>query len=90
MTTQQMGRWSQFAELNEEDQRVFKLGIQGIIGVHYTPLEVSHRSISGEHFAFFCNATTTSFPENTFPAMVTMFRAVGGKITRSEIRRIEY
>ncbi|NMU18513.1 hypothetical protein HKA97_00780, partial [Vibrio parahaemolyticus] len=54
MSTQMAGGWSPFHELTAENKEVFAKGIEGFVGVKYSPLVVATQVVAGQNYAFFC------------------------------------
>lgn len=51
------GGWSTFSsDIDEEQLKVFKAAMEGILGVHYTPVAVAQQVVAGMNYQFFCNA----------------------------------
>jgi hypothetical protein len=68
MSTQMAGGWSPFNELKAEDKEVFAKGIEGFVGVKYSPLVVATQVVAGQNYAFFCNAEVVYPGAQPYPA----------------------
>jgi len=51
-----LGGWSEYtAPISAEDMKVFNEAVQGLLGVHYTPVAVAKQVVAGMNYSFFCN-----------------------------------
>ncbi|EJL6793309.1 hypothetical protein [Vibrio alginolyticus] len=90
MSTQMAGGWSPFHELTAENKEVFAKGIEGFVGVKYSPLVVATQVVAGQNYAFFCNAEVVHPGAQPYPAMVHMFSDLEGKVGITHIERLNY
>lgn len=90
MSTHMVGGWSPFHELTEENKEVFAKGIEGLVGVKYSPLVVATQVVAGQNYAFFCNAQVVYPGAQPYPAMVHMFSDLDGNVGITHIERLDY
>ncbi len=50
------GGWSHFVPLTKQDKAVFNEAMKGMVGVGYTPLEVSKQIVNGTNYKYLCEA----------------------------------
>ncbi len=85
------GSWTPFeTKITTDELTIFKNATNPILGVGYTPLAVSTQVVSGVNYSFFCNATVATPTENTYAALVEVYRQPDGSIHLTEIRKVEY
>lgn len=82
------GGRSSFVELTEEDRKVFKEAMAGILGVDYTPEKVSKQIVHGTNYYFFCYGNPVTSEPGKFPAIVRIHAPLPGegaaKVTKIE------
>ena len=83
-----LGGWSPFAVLKEEDKKVFDEAMEGFVGVKYEPEKVSKQIVNGTNYRFFCYGAPTTLGAHTFPAIVKIYAAPGGKAQNTAIERV--
>ena len=90
MEENKAGGYSSARALEAHDKEVFDKALGGIVGVSYTPEQVSTQIVAGTNYRFFCKYTTaTALPEAGI-AIVTIFEELpvyGGKVTVTDITR---
>lgn len=89
MATQELtvGGWTAYGPLTPEDQKVFDEAIKGIIGVDYTPKEVSTQVVAGVNYRYICNASVPP-AEVVWQAVVEIFAPLDGAPYVVSIHRI--
>mgnify|MGYP003579581385 CR=1 FL=1 len=81
------GGWTKYHKLTPEDEVVFKEATQGLVGVKYTPQEVSTQVVAGTNYRYRC---TASIPpaQVIWEAIVEIFKPLDGKPYITSIHRI--
>lgn len=82
-----VGGWSPYGPLTPEDKEVFSQAMNGFVGVHYTPKEVSKQVVAGMNYRFKCDASLPSQPA-IWEAIVEIFQPLDGKPYITAIHRI--
>lgn len=83
-----LGGWSPFEALKEEDKKVFDEAMEGFVGVKYEPEKVSKQIVNGTNYRFFCYGVPATLGAHTFPAIVKIYAAPGGKAQITAIERV--
>lgn len=82
------GGRSPFVELTEEDRKVFKEAMVGVLGADYTPEKVSKQIVHGTNYYFFCYGNPVTSEPGKFPAIVRIYAPLPGegevKVTKIE------
>ncbi|WP_299122181.1 hypothetical protein [uncultured Tenacibaculum sp.] len=52
-----VGGWSPYTALTPEDRKVFDEAMAGLVGVNYTPEQVSKQVVAGINYRFKCEAS---------------------------------
>lgn len=68
------GGWSQWKQVDEETLQVFNEAMQGLVGVKYTPLEVSYQVVAGMNYKYKCNAQVVYLGTKPYVALVEIFK----------------
>lgn len=89
METQELllGGWTKYHALTPENQKVFDIAIKGIIGVNYTPKEVSTQVVAGVNYRYRCNASVPP-SEVVWEAIVEIYAPLEGAPYVVSIHRI--
>jgi len=89
MATQELtvGGWTAYHPLTPADQKVFDEAMKGIIGVIYTPKEVSTQVVAGVNYRYRCNASVPP-SEVVWEAIVEIFAPLEGAPYVVSIHRI--
>lgn len=85
---QLVGAWTEFRDLNAEDQKVFKTALEGHVGVKYTALLVATQVVNGTNYCFDSTGEITNATKTKIAALVYALKATDGHISLSEIKRI--
>lgn len=85
METQKVGGWTPFAPVTKEEEKIFNKAIQGIIGVKYTPEQVSHQIVAGTNYRFICKAVSATNPPREYYASVSFHITPDGNIENFNI-----
>lgn len=80
MDTQKVGGWTPFAPVTKEEEKIFNKAVQGIVGVKYTPEQVSHQIVSGTNYRFICKAVSSTNPPREYYASVSFYIKPDGEI----------
>lgn len=82
-----VGGWTLYHPLTPEDQLVFDEALNGFVGVHYEPFEVSTQLVNGTNYRFKCDA---SIPPSDviWQAIVEIYKPINGKPHIVSITRI--
>lgn len=85
-----VGGWTPFSELKEEDRKVFKEALKGLVGVEYTPESVSKQLVNGTNYRFFCYGNPLTAEPGKFPAIVKIYAPLpgGGESLLTKIERV--
>jgi len=65
-----VGGWSQWKLIDDESQAIFNKALSGLIGIDYTPIEVSEQVVAGMNYKFKCDAQVVSPGAQPYKAMV--------------------
>lgn len=74
-----VGGWSSFGVVTEADYEVFTKAMHNIIGVDYTPLEVSTQVVNGVNYRFYCDSKIPMPGATSQKAMVHIYQPIDGK-----------
>lgn len=85
MDTQNVGSWTPFAPVTKEEEKIFNKATQGIIGVKYTPEQVSHQLVAGTNYRFICKAVSATHPLREYYASVSFWVKLDGEIANFNI-----
>ena len=82
-----LGGWTPYHKLTAEDRAVFDEAMKGLIGVTYTPEEVSTQVVAGTNYRFKC---TASMPpsEVVWEAIVEIYAPLTGSPVVTGITRL--
>lgn len=75
----QYGGWSDFRELNAEDQELFNKVMGRIMGVGYKPLQVATQLVAGMNYCFQCEAKSVTNPPQRYNVQITIFAPLPGR-----------
>jgi len=70
-----LGGWTPFRPLDENCMNVFNEAICNLIGVNYTPIEVSTQVVNGINYRFRCDAKCTSPNAPTYQCTIEVYQA---------------
>ncbi|NBF09775.1 hypothetical protein [Pseudomonas sp. Fl4BN1] len=89
MTAQEhfVGGWTPYHPLTSEDKKVFEEAIAGVIGVKYTPKEVSSQVVNGTNYRYQTEATLPGSP-GSWKAIVEIYAPTKGKPHVTQIIRV--
>lgn len=73
------GGWSDYRNLQQEDQELFNKVIGGFVGVDYKPLKVATQIVAGLNYCFLCEATSVTNPPKNYHVQITIFAPLPGK-----------
>jgi hypothetical protein len=82
------GGWSHFAPLNKEDKAVFNEAMKGMVGVGYTPLEVSKQIVNGINYKYICEAQVVYPGAKKSIVIVDIYAPINGAPTVSKISTV--
>lgn len=85
MDTQKVGGWTSFAPVTKEDEKIFNKATQGILGVKYTPEQVSHQLVAGTNYRFICKAVSSTNPPREYYASISFWVKLDGEIENFNI-----
>lgn len=72
-----LGGWSAWAPLDAASKNVFEQAINGMVGVSYTPEEVSKQIVAGTNYMFRCIAKPATLNPIEYKALVEIFQPLG-------------
>lgn len=81
-----VGEWTAYQKLTQEDRDVFNEALQGFVGVQYTPEAVSTQVVAGKNYRFQSKAQQPGAPA-TWNATVEIHKPLQGKAYISQIIR---
>ena len=84
-----VGGWTPNRPLEEEDRKLFEQALNGLVGVKYTPLEVSTQIVAGTNYHFICHAEMMTATPVIFYAKVCIFKPLNEKPCIMQIIRLE-
>lgn len=85
-STLTLGGWTTYAALTQQETDIFKTATAGLLGVKYTPKEVSKQVVAGTNYRFKC---TTSIPHfGPGEALVEIFQPLEGEPYITDIKRM--
>lgn len=73
-----LGGWSPYRKPTAEDLKIFNEATNGIVGVSYTPLEVSTQVVSGMNYKFICEARPAVVAPIVYKATVQIYAPLEG------------
>lgn len=79
MSNAVLGGWSPYTKPTEEELKIFEEATSGLIGVEYTPLEVSSQVVAGMNYRFLCNARPVIVAPIEYKATVQIHAPLEGK-----------
>lgn len=83
------GGWSEYtAEITPDQQNVFNQAMEGVLGVHYTPVAVSQQVVAGMNYRFFCNAQGVYPGAEAEAAIVSIYAGINEQPVVTGIERI--
>lgn len=82
------GGWSVFDDLDDNDKKILDEALGGFLGVKYEALKVSRQIINGTNYRFFCTGTIASKGNETFPAIVKVYKPIYGDAVVTGIERV--
>lgn len=85
MDTQKVGGWTPFAPVTKEEEKIFNKATQGILGVKYTPEQVSHQLVAGTNYRFICKAVSSTNPPREYYASISFWVKLDGEIENFNI-----
>lgn len=85
--TEFLGTWTQFDDLEEQDQEVFDAAIK-LISVKFTPEKVSKQIVNGTNYRFFCYGRPAVVGEHRFPVILKVFKNADGEVELKGIERV--
>lgn len=81
------GGWSEFGPLDARSTAVFAAAMKGLLGVHYTPKQVSTQIVAGTNYRYRCDAKVVSPHSEKFTATVEIFQPLHGEPVITKIVR---
>lgn len=78
-TTVIPGGWTPYRPLTKEDKEVFRIALEGLLGVHYEPFEVKTQVVAGTNYRFKCHANLPGSDRSHWDATVDIFKPLDGK-----------
>lgn len=85
--TEFLGTWTQFDDLEEQDQEVFDAAVT-LIGVTFMPEKVSKQIVNGTNYRFFCYGRPAVVGEHRFPVILKVFKNADGEVELKGIERV--
>lgn len=82
-----LGGWSPYRPLTAEDRQVFDEALNGLVGVHYQPNEVSTQVVDGMNYRFKCTASQPP-AEVIWEAIIEVYQSPGGRPHIVQITRV--
>lgn len=73
------GGWSPRHPLTEQELGVFEQAMKGLVGVRYTPLEVSSQVVSGMNYRFVCLAESVTLVPKRYHAEIFIHQPLPGE-----------
>jgi len=90
METSVIGGFTTYhTELSNDELSLFKKVTANLLGVHYTPLAVSHQVVNGINYSFFCNAKGAYPSATNKAAMVKIYAPTTGDAHITAIHAID-
>ncbi|MCL1127917.1 hypothetical protein [Shewanella surugensis] len=82
------GGWSPWGPLTAESLEVFDAATSRLLGVKYTPLEVSTQVVAGVNYRFICEARVVIPHAQPYRVMMEIFQPLEGEPIITNIRTI--
>lgn len=79
------GGWSAFGPLDAQSKEVFEAAMKGLVGVIYTPREVSTQVVAGTNYRFRCDAEVPGPSGTKYAAMIEIHQPLQGQPTITAI-----
>jgi hypothetical protein len=73
-----LGGWSAFRAVDSEDVAIFNKATEHLLGVDYTPLEVSTQVVAGMNYRFICESKVVAPGTESHKATVTIYQPLKG------------
>lgn len=83
-----VGGWSAYGPLDATSRAVFEKATRGLVGVKYTPTEVSTQVVAGTNYRFRCNAELVGPNPEKFKATMEIFQPLDGDPTITSITKL--
>ena len=84
-STLTLGGWTKYATPTQQETEIFKTATAGLLGVKYTPKEVSKQVVAGTNYRYKC---TTVIPHGgSGEALVEIFQPLDGAPYVTDIKR---
>lgn len=82
-----VGGWSPYHALTPDEKRIFDEAMSGLLGVVYTPQQVSTQVVSGMNYRYKCLAQMPP-SEVVWEAVVEIYQPLNGRPIVTHISRI--
>lgn len=63
----------------EQEKELFRTVTAGLVGVSYTPEQVSTQIVAGTNYRFVCKAVSATLPAETYQAEVVVYQPLPGQ-----------
>lgn len=73
------GGWSPYREPTQEDIKIFKENLAGLVGVKYVPDGVSSQIVDGTNYRFICNAKPIAAEPYEYKATIQIYAPLQGE-----------
>ena len=77
-------------EISPQALLVFTSALTGIDAVLYEPVAVSTENNQGTNYAFLCNAIQVAPHSSPYPAIVSVFEDLNGRIGLTQIEKLSF
>lgn len=84
-----LGGWSAWKPLDSESREVFDEATKGLLGVKYSPKEVSTQVVAGMNYRYKCSAAVMSKEHDTYNVLMEIFKPLTGDAIITGIERIQ-
>ena len=83
-----VGGWTPYHKLTKENKTIFDEALKDILGVNYSPNQVSTQVVAGTNYRFKCTAYLPYSKEITWEAVIEIFEPLVGSPHIVNITRI--
>ena len=77
-------------EISPQARQAFTHALTGIDAVLYEPIAVSTENNQGTNYAFLCNAIQVTPHSSPYPAMVSVFEDLNGRVGLTQIEKLSF
>lgn len=83
-----LGGWSSWKKPDKEGMEVFEEATKGLLGVTYTPKEMSTQVVAGMNYRYKCSAEVMSQDHTTYNVLMEIYKPLTGDAVITHIERI--